>query len=274
MLVTTAWLAGHLHDATLILLCVADDEHFYSAGHIPGARLVRLSEIVTTLDGIPNQVPSADHLQNVFEKAGVSNTSRIVLYGERSGVMAARAYFTLDYLGLADGAALLDGGIEKWRAEGRPVSTEISQVATGNLQVRLRPEILVNVSQMAEYARSAKVVVLDARPTPEYTGEKLSEDVAVAGHIPGAHGLYWHDLLRSAETPELIPAPELGSRFAAAGASPGKEVITYCRTGMQSSFDYFVAKYLGFNVRMYVGSFYEWTRFKNRVIGPSSDRVK
>ena len=274
MLVTTAWLADHLHDANLMVLCVADDEHFYSAGHIPGARLIRLSQIVRSRDGIPNQLPPADHLQKIFEDTGLTNGSRVVLYGERSGVLAARAYFTLDYLGLADGAALLDGGIEKWRAEGRSVSTEISQVAAGSLQIRLRPEILVDASQMADYARSVKAVLLDARPAPEYTGENLSEDVTVAGHIPGAHGLYWQDLLRTAEIPELIPVPELGSRFAAAGVSPGKELITYCRTGMQSSFDYFVAKYLGYDVRMYVGSFYEWSRTGNRVIGPSSHRVK
>jgi len=268
MLVTTSWLSHHLHDGNLIVLCVADDEHFYSAGHIPGARFIRLSQIVTTREGIPNQLPPADRLQKVFEEAGVGNRSRIVLYGERFGVAAARAYFTLDYLGVAERAALLDGGIEKWRAEGRPVSTETPQIATDILKIQLRPEILADAAQMAEYPQSAEAVLLDARPTPEYTGEKLSEDVAVAGHIPGAKGLYWHDLVRSDDIPELLSVTDLQNKFNAAGASPGKELITYCRTGMQSSFDYFVAKYLGYSPRMYVGSFYEWSRKGNRVIGP------
>lgn len=263
MLVTTEWLAAHLEDNNLIVLCVADDEQFYSSGHIPGARLLRLSQIVMTRDSTPNQLPGPDRLRKVFADVGVSNDSRIILYGERSGVVAARAYFTLDYLGLADRAALLDGGIEKWRAEGRPQSTETPRITAGKLQIHLRPEIVVDSAQVAGHAQASlnsdKVVLIDARPPLEYSGEKLSEDVKDAGHIPGAKHLYWHDLLRSEDIPELRPASELLDRFQAAGAVPGKEIITYCRTGMQSSLDYFIAKYLGYSVRMYVGSFYKWS---------------
>lgn len=269
MLITTEWLASHLQDSDLIVLCIAENDQFYSAGHIPGARLIRLSQIVTARGGIPNQLPSVDRLQNVFERSGVNHGSRIVLYGERSGVLAARAYFTLDYLGLAGRAALLDGGIEKWRAEGRPQSTETPQIASSNLQVHPRPEIVVDTPHMAEYSHTAstssQVLLLDARPPLEYTGENLSEDVSQAGHIPNAKSLYWHDLLRDEDVPELRPVPELKDRFEAAGASPGKEVITYCRTGMQSSFDYFIARYLGYSARMYVGSFYEWARSPRNV---------
>ena len=264
MLVSTDWLAAHLHDPDLVVLCIAEDESFYSAGHIPGARLIRVSEITTTRDGVPNQLPTVERLQRVFESAGVSNGSRIILYGERSGVMAARAYFTLDYLGLGDRAALLDGGIEKWRADKRPVSTEVPPMVVGSLRVHLRPEIIVDTPHVAEYSHTMpgarKPVLIDARPPQEYTGEKLSEDLKQAGHIPSAKNLYWKDFLKNGEVPELLPAPELRSHFESAGATPGKEVITYCRTGMQSSFDYFVAKYLGYRTRMYVGSFYEWTR--------------
>lgn len=263
MLVTTDWLAAHLEDNNLIVLCVADDEQFYSSGHIPGARRLRLSQIVMTRDGIPNQLPGPDRLRKVLADAGVSNDSRIILYGERSGVVAARAYFTLDYLGLADRAALLDGGFEEWRAEGRPQSTETPRIIAGKLQIHLRPEIVVDSARIAEYSRnvsdSSGIVLLDARPPLEYSGEKLSEDVKQAGHIPRAKHLYWQDLLRSEDLPELRPPAELLDRFQAAGAVPGKEIITYCRTGMQSSLDYFIAKYLGYSVRMYVGSFYEWS---------------
>lgn len=263
MLVTTDWLASHLHDPDLVVLCVADDEQFYSAGHIPGARLVRLEEIVTPKNGVPNQLPAADHLKKVFENAGLNNGSRIVLYGERQGVLAARAYFTLDYLGLADRASLLDGGIEKWRNEGRPESKEQPALEDSRLTVHVHREILVDTPQVAEYVHSASStgpLLLDARPPAEYSGETLSEDVSEAGHIPHARSLYWFKLLHSVEDPELLPVPELKQIFESAGAMPGKEVITYCRTGMQSSLDYFVAKYLGYSPRMYVGSFYEWTR--------------
>ena len=95
--------------------------------------------------------------------------------------------------------------------------------------------------------------------TPQDTGTTAKPDVKEAGHIPGAKHLYWRDLVRSEDIPELRPASELLDRFQAAGAVPGKEIITYCRTGMQSSLDYFIAKYLGYSVRMYVGSFYDWS---------------
>jgi|tagenome__1003787_1003787.scaffolds.fasta_scaffold20778655_2 thiosulfate/3-mercaptopyruvate sulfurtransferase len=266
MLVSPGWLAAHLRDSDLVILCIADDQSFYSAGHIPGARLIRLSEIVTTRAGIPNQLPTVDQLQKVFETAGLSNGSRTVLYGERSGMLAARAYFTLDYLGLADRAALLDGGIERWRIESRAVTTDVRNVPVSHLQIHPHREIVVDTSQIAEYARNGnrQIALIDARPPLEYTGEKLSRDVLQAGHIPSAKNLYWRDLLSGGEAAELRLIPELRDLFAAAGASTdrdkNKEVISYCRTGLQSSFDYFVAKYLGYRARMYVGSFYEWTR--------------
>src|ERR1051325_7412045 len=124
MLVTTEWLAAHLHDPDLVVLSVGSAPEFYSKGHIPNARQILLSEIAVTRDGIPNELPADAVLEKVFAAAGVGNGSRIVLYGERSNLLAARAYFTLDYLGLAQKAALLDGGVEKWRAEQRPLSTE------------------------------------------------------------------------------------------------------------------------------------------------------
>ena len=262
MLVNTQWLADHLQDSDLIVLCVAENDLFYFSGHIPGTRLIRLSDIVTSRDGIPNQLPNAEHLQKVFEDAGVSDDSRIVLYGERSGVLAARAYFTLDYLGLADHAALVDGGLEKWRAEGRPQSTDTPHVVPHALQIHPHPEIMVDTPRVAEYSHSGtpKVLLLDARPPLEYSGEQLSENVPQAGHIPSSQSLYWHDLLRKGDIPEFRSESDLRRRFEAAGASRDKEVITYCRSGMQSSLDYFTAKYLGYSTRMYVGSFYEWTR--------------
>ena len=100
---------------------------------------------------------------------------------------------------------------------------------------------------------------MDGRPEPEFTGEKRSEDVKEIGHIPNAVSLYWTRTLQSPDIPTLRSPEELRQLFLAAGASPGKQVITYCRTGMQSSFDYFVAKYLGYSARMYDGSFYEWS---------------
>lgn len=259
MLVTTEWLAGHLNDPDLVVLCASSAPEFCDEGHIPGARQISLSAIAVTRDGIPNELPSVEKLQQVFAAAGISNSSRVVLYGERFNLLAARAYFTLDYMGLADHAALLDGGIEKWRAEQRPLSTEKPQIKAGRLTVNPRPEILVDTTRMKALAEQRDVALIDARPKKEYSGEQLSEDVQKRGHIPGAVSLYWMDMLVSRENPVLKPEPELRRMYAEANAKPGQQLVTYCRTGMQSSFDYFVAKYLGYEPAMYDASFYEWS---------------
>jgi thiosulfate/3-mercaptopyruvate sulfurtransferase len=269
MLVTTDWLASQLNEENVVVLCIVEDEHFYSRGHIPQSRVVRLSQLVTTRGGVPNELRSVDQLQHVFEGVGITNRSHIILYGERSGILAARAYFTLDYVGLADQAALLDGGMEKWRSEGRPESTSSPHIAKSALHIRLNSEILVSMKQMAAYShaqlRSSAPVLIDARPPDEYEGQRLSKNVSKAGHIPTAINVYWRNTVMPGNIPSLRGPDELRKLFAIPFESSGPQVITYCRTGMQSSLDYFVAKYLGYAARMYDGSFYEWSRSSHPV---------
>ena len=101
-------------------------------------------------------------------------------------------------------------------------------------------------------------VLLDARPVDEFDGMVNSDAVPKAGHIAGAHSLHWKKLIGSDTIPMLLGPRELESQFARAGVEPGQTVVTYCRTGMQSSFTYFVARYLGYQAAMYDGSVYEW----------------
>jgi thiosulfate/3-mercaptopyruvate sulfurtransferase len=262
MLVSTDWLAAHLHDPDLVLLSVGVTPDFYNKGHIPEARQIRLGEIAVTRDGIPNELPPVEELRKVFTAGGVSNKSRVVLYGERLNLFAARAYFTLDYLGIAGRAALLDGGLDKWTAEHRPLSTETPRVKPTALKISLRPGILIDTAALRTLTekKRASVALVDARPTKEFTGEQLSEDVTKAGHIPGASSLFWMDMLVSRENPVLKPEAELRHMYEQAHAEPGQPLVTYCRTGMQAAFDYFVAKYLGYDPSMYDASFFEWSK--------------
>jgi thiosulfate/3-mercaptopyruvate sulfurtransferase len=262
MLVTTGWLAENLSETDVVVLCINSTPEFYSKGHIPGARQIKLEDIAVTRDGIPNELPPAETLQHIFAAAGVSNSSRVVLYGERLNLFAARAYFTLDYLGVAARVALLDGGLEKWTAERRALSTEIPQAKTTTLVVSPRPEILVDTKAMRELSQKkpGTMTLVDARSAKEFTGEQLSDDVAKAGHIPGAKGLFWMDMVVSRQNPVLKPEAELRRMYSEVNARSGQPLVTYCRTGMQSSFDYFVAKYLGYDPSMYDGSFFEWSK--------------
>ncbi|MBZ5524863.1 MAG: sulfurtransferase [Acidobacteriia bacterium] len=263
MLVTTQWLADHLHDQDLVVLCISSSADSFAKGHIPGARNILLSQIAVTRNGVPNELPSTEQLQSVFEAAGMSNHSLVVLYGDHSGMFAARAYFTLDYLGVADRVSVLDGGLEKWKTEQRPVSTESPKpTAGGKLRTALRKGILVDTAAMRSMVqkKNGTVAILDGRPAAEYSGAQTSEDVPKAGHIPNSQSLFWMNLIVSRENPVLKPEAELRRMYAVANAHAGQPVVTYCRTGMQASFDYFVAKYLGYDPGMYDASFYEWSR--------------
>lgn len=268
MIVTTDWLADHLRDPKVVVLHIARERSDYDAGHIPGARFVSIGDIAVTRKGVPNELPPVANLKKVFESAGVGDDSRVILYGEHQGLYAARGYFTLDYLGHGDRAALLDGGIEKWRTEERPVTTDIPEVKPATFTPRVNPKVLVSMDEVrrmstAASAGKSNAVLIDARPADEYSGEKSGEAVPRAGHIPGAKSLFWMQNVESKDNPELKPPPELRPMWKAAGATPGKRVVTYCRSGIQSSFAYFTAKFLGYDAAMYDGSFLEWSNAKD-----------
>lgn len=278
MLVSTSWLQQHLADRDLVVLYVGQDRTRFDQGHIPGSRFLRLDELVEQKKDSLNELPPVADLQALFESLGVGDNSRVILLGDRGGIYAARAYFTLDYLGHGDRAALLDGGLEKWTAEARPLSRDHTYPAPDCFTPHVQPDILVSTSEMQELSRSSldssasSYVLLDARPVNEFDGVVKSEAVTKAGHISGARTLYWKKTIHSEADPELLALPDLEQLFAGTGVQPGQKVITYCRTGMQSSFSYFVAKYLGYKAAMYDGSVYEWVSKDNDLV-QSPERV-
>lgn len=272
MLITASWLQQHLTDRDLVVLYVGQDQTRFDEGHVPGSRFVRLDELVEQHKDSLNELPPVGDLQALFESLGVGDNSQVVLMGDHGGVFAARAYFTLDYLGHGEHTALLDGGLEKWTAEARPLSRDHSHSAPASFTPRLQPDILVSTPEMEKLSRTSldsdgsAYVLLDARPVGEFNGVVNSEGLAKAGHIPGSQSLYWKKLIRSDTNPALLDPAELKQRFARAGLQSGQKVITYCRTGMQSSFTYFVAKYLGYKAAMYDGSVYEWVNAGNDLV--------
>ena len=265
MIVSTAWLAARLNDPKVVILHVARERAHYDAGHIPGARFVGWGEITATRDGVPNELAPVADLQKLFERLGIGDDGRIVLYGDNSGLSAARAYFTLDYLGHGARAALLDGGLEKWKAEQRTTSADAVESKTARFTPRVRASVVTNLdvvrdlSWTAANLTSPNVALIDARPVEEYTGAKPGDGVPRGGHIPGAANVFWMQNVSSKENPVLRSAAELRKLYEAAGALNGRTIVTYCRTGGQASHAYFTLKYLGYNVVMYDGSFFEWS---------------
>lgn len=265
MLVSTEWLAKNLNNPNVVIIQVSREQKDYSAGHIPNARFLPLNQLVITREKNANELPPVDKLKTLFTNLGVNNNSRIILYGDNYNLLAARAYFTLDYLGFGDRAALLDGGLDKWKAEKRPLSTDVVESKPGNFTPQVNPRILAvrdvvrDVSWTTANQDAPNYSLIDARPYDEYTGAKADATLAKVGHIPGAISIFWMDKnLVSKENPILKPMRELRQIYETAGATKDKKVISYCRTGVQASHTYFVAKYLGYDVAMYDGSFSEW----------------
>ena len=260
LLVSTEALARRLNDPRVVVIHVGRDRTSYDAGHIPGARFLPLSSIVAEQNGVPNELPAPEALEAAFEGVGVSDNSQVVLYGDFNGLLAARAFFTLDYLGKTD-AALLDGGLEQWRKEERPVTTEAPPARTGSLTPRVRRDIVVDADWVRErLGNDSTIVMVDARPPAEYTGETPGDGVTRPGHIPGAHNIFWRTALVSEQDTRLRSPEVLHASYTLADAAFGDTIVAYCRTGVQASHAYYVARYLKRPVVMYDGSFIDWSR--------------
>lgn len=268
MLVSTEWLASHLNDRNVVVIQISRERPIWEAGHIPGARFVALPEIAITRDGIPNELAPVADLRKAFEGAGVSDDSHVILYTDAAVLPATRAWFTLDYLGHGDHASLLDGGLAKWKAEGRAISRDAPTVAAGHFTPRLHPEVLVGIEPVKDLSWAAvnagsTTVLLDARAPEDFKGSRGNPEITRAGHIPGAENVFW--TTTQGKDGALLPEADLRKLFEAVGATPDKPVVTYCNSGMQASQSYFTLKYLGYNTRLYDGSFSEWSAAKTPV---------
>lgn len=263
MLVSSKSLAGKMKAPGLVIVQVARDSTSYDRGHIPGARLLLLSKIAVSREGNDNELPALDQLKEAFESVGVSNGSQVVLYDDAQGLLAARAFFTLDYLGLGAKAALLDGGLEKWVADGNPVARDVPQVTRGRITPTPRPDLVVAYDQVRSYSSSpagkSRVTLLDARNRQQF-GPGAADGRSKAGHIPGAHNLFWMDTLESPANPVLKPADTVRASYKNAGIPDAGKVVVYCNTGMQASHAYFTLKWLGYSPVLYDGSFHDWIR--------------
>ncbi|NLX14551.1 MAG: hypothetical protein GXY44_12990 [Phycisphaerales bacterium] len=202
MLVSTNWLADHLSDPNLAILHVAHSRLGYDQGHIEGARFVDWSDISQVRDGVENELPPLADLVQLVRRLGIHNNSRIVIYDEQLGISAARAYLTLDYLGLGDQAALLNGQLATWKAEGRPLSTSPPVVRTSDFVPRPRPEVIVHLQQCVTWCRRKTTAWTCGSPSsmlahPRITPAPIpARELRAAGIFPGPSTfsvttLYW-----------------------------------------------------------------------------------
>lgn len=253
-------------DATVVFVGAADD---FAAARIPGARLLPLDALRREVDGVPVELPPVEALDSVFEAIGIGDEGAIVLYGDP--LPAARAFFTLDVLGHGNRVHLLDGGLDKWTAAGHPVERggDVGTPAAAAFTPRTDRSVVVDAEDVEARIGREGVALLDARPAAQFTGEQSGDGIARGGHIPGAVHLFWEEMRGADGT--LLPEDSLRSLLASAGVQEGDTLVTYCRTGMQASYAYAVARALGYESRMYDGSMVDWAADPARPISAGTE---
>jgi thiosulfate/3-mercaptopyruvate sulfurtransferase len=257
LLVSTDWLADNLDHPNVVVL------HFgtlasYNAGHIPGAHWVFLAPLQPTQNGVPSMLLGDEQLRAAIEAAGVSTSDHVIVTSDNI-TAATRGFFILDYLGHPR-VSLLDGGNMAWRANGLPVSTQMETPIPGSMATPTRSDRLVTADWVFAALWNEDVTLLDARPFAAYDGTASpNPNPPRSGHIPGAHSVFWQQFIISTANPVLKNPEVLRQLMAGTGATVSSTVVTYCFSGMLSSFAYFVARYLGYDAKLYDGSMFEWS---------------
>jgi thiosulfate/3-mercaptopyruvate sulfurtransferase len=262
-LVTTQWLADNLDRPGLVVAESDEDVLLYDTGHIPGA--VKVDWHTELNDQLSRDYLDAPAFAALCSAKGIRRDDTIVFYGDNFNWWAAYALWVFSLFGHAD-VRLLDGGRQKWVAEGRPLTRDVPNRPVAEYPVVGRDDAPIRAFRdqvMAHIAAGRPLV--DVRSPGEYTGELLhmpdypQEGALRGGHIPGAVSKPWKSAanddgsFRSADELRAIYADELG-------LEPSDDVIAYCRIGERSSHTWFVLHHLlGYpQVRNYDGSWTEW----------------
>jgi len=259
-LVSTQWLQDHLSSPDLRVVDASwylasakrDPKAEYRAAHIPGAQFIQTTDISAPRGtGLILELPAVEQLTATFEKFGVTENSRIIVYFGKDWVTpTSRVYFTLDYLGLGDRTSILDGGMPAWLAEKRPVTTETSTPKPGSFTPHPNSKLVVDAKWVSANVNKPGVAILDARDAKFYTGESAG-NMPRAGHIPSAKSIPFGSVVEDSN--KFKSEQALRQIFANAGVKQNDSVATYCHIGQQASLLYFVARYLGYDAHLYDG---------------------
>jgi thiosulfate/3-mercaptopyruvate sulfurtransferase len=267
-LVETAWLEENLGRPGVQAVEVDVNTKSFDEGHVPGA--VGWNWQTQLCDPVVRDVIQKDALERLLGESGIGNDTTVVLYGDNNNWFACWAFWQLTMYGHRD-VRLLDGGRKKWLAEGRPLTTEPTVVAPTTYRAG-EPDFSLRafLPEVRERHASEAWALVDVRSPDEYSGKLLSppglpETCQRGGHIPGARSIPWGKNCREDGT--FASAEELRRLYEAAGVTPEKGVISYCRIGERSSLSWFALKYLlGYpQVLNYDGS---WTEWGNLVSAP------
>jgi thiosulfate/3-mercaptopyruvate sulfurtransferase len=271
-LVSGDWLEKHLEDPNLrVFDCtsylvfeegagtpyrVVSGRADYEAGHIPGSGFLDLQEAFSVEDS-PYRftLPSVDYVAEAFARHGVADGTRVILYSRKSMPWATRFWWMLRWLGF-DAAAILDGGYDKWVADGRTVSTVPCHYPSGELSINPRSEVFVGKDKVLAGIGSSGICTISALGPDLHSGE--NPRYGRPGRIPGSVNVPAAALINP-ETMEILSPKMVAQMFATAGTDPAKRNITYCGGGILATLDAFLLHQLGYgDIAVYDNSMSEW----------------
>jgi thiosulfate/3-mercaptopyruvate sulfurtransferase len=265
-LVSTEWLSEHLTDPQVRVLdssykqpgIAPTARADYDAGHIPGAVFFDIDDVAEPDTSLPHMIPSAERFAAKMAERGIGNGDRVVVYDANGLSSAGRAWWLLRLFG-HDNVALLDGGLPKWKAEGRPLETAASAIPPRTFTARFDPALVRNKAAVLANVDSRAEQVVDARAAGRFDGS--AEETWPGrrrGHIPGSRNLPF-DRVTDPETKQLRSAEELRGLFDATGVALERPIVASCGSGVTACALAFAAYLIGHErAAIYDGSWSEW----------------
>jgi thiosulfate/3-mercaptopyruvate sulfurtransferase len=267
-LVSTAWLEAHLRDPDLRILDASwylpgterDARAEHAAAHIPGARFFDIDEISDQRSALPHMAPPSEKFMSRLRAMGVGDGHQVVIYDGAGIFSAPRVWWTFRLMGKRD-VAVLDGGLPKWRAEGRPLTEEPAQIRDRHMTVSRQNQLVRDVTEVARAAKLGTHVIIDARPAERFRGDVPEPRPGLRqGHIPGARNLPYKQLLNADGT--MKPPADLRAAFEGAGVDLSRPAITTCGSGISAAILTLALDRIGkTDHALYDGSWAEWGAF-------------
>lgn len=264
-LVSTDWLAAHLRDPDLRILDASwylpaagrDARAEYLAGHIPGARFFDIDEISESRSPLPHMAPPAEKFISRLRAMGVGDGHQIVVYDGAGILSAPRVWWTFRLMGKTD-VAVLDGGLPKWRAEGREIEDMPPAIRDRHMTVQRQAGLVKDVTQVAAASKLGDWEIVDARSADRFLGQAPEPRAGLrSGHIPSSKNLPFQTLLNPDGT--MKDPDALRAAFVAAGVDLAKPVISSCGSGITASVLDLALERIGHRAHaVYDGSWAEW----------------
>jgi thiosulfate/3-mercaptopyruvate sulfurtransferase len=273
-LVSTDWLAAHLSDPDLRILDGSyylpqmgrDARAEYAEGHIPGARFFDIDEISDHRSELPHMAPPPEKFISRMRAMGVGDGHQVVIYDGMGIFSAARVWWTFRLMGKTD-VAVLDGGLPKWKAEGRPLEDMPPVVRDRHITVQRQAHLVRDVAQVAAASKLGDWQIVDARAADRFRGEVEEPRAGLrAGHIPNSLNLPFGRLFNADGT--MKDADGLRAAFDEAGVDLDRPVITSCGSGVTAAILSLALERLGHPKHsLYDGSWTEWGMYPDLPIG-------